>query len=127
MAGRRRRALRHYAGALAAQPVSLTEMLLAVDFATDEAHEVVLVWPEGEPAPEPFLAVLRRTFLRTARSPARRRATRSRGSAGARPSRPERSRPGGRPRTSATAGLCRLPAIAPEKLACELAPARPYE
>src|SRR6266545_1975315 len=57
------RALRHYAPALAAQPAALTEMLLALDFATDAAHEVVLVWPEGEPAPEPFVSVLRRSFL----------------------------------------------------------------
>ena len=30
---------------------------------TDAVREVVLVWPDGAPAPEPFLQVLRETFL----------------------------------------------------------------
>jgi uncharacterized protein YyaL (SSP411 family) len=118
-------ALRHYAGALEAQPTSLSEMLLDVDFATDGPREVVVVWPDGAPAPEPLLAVLRRTFL------------------------PNRALCGGPESTldrlgrtaliaagkaaagSATAyvcerGACRLPAIAPEKLAAQLEPVKPY-
>jgi uncharacterized protein len=57
------RALRAYGGTLAQQPVALAEMLLALDFRTDAAREVVLVWPEGQPAPAPLLEVVRATFL----------------------------------------------------------------
>jgi hypothetical protein len=57
------RALRAYAVALAERPVALTEMLLALDFYTDSPREVVLVWPAGAPAAEPFIDVLRKTFL----------------------------------------------------------------
>jgi uncharacterized protein YyaL (SSP411 family) len=120
-------ALRHYGRALEEQPAALTEMLLALDFATDAVREVVLTWPEGTPAPEPFLAVLRRTFL---------------------PSRALTGAPegGGITRLGAVAaiaagkvavggqptayvcerGACRLPAIAAEKLAAQIAPVRPY-
>jgi uncharacterized protein YyaL (SSP411 family) len=119
-------ALRHYAPALEAQPLSLTEMLLALDFATDTAHEVVLVWPDDEPAPEPFVSVLRRSFLpnralcgaREGEGIARlgEIATVAAGKVAA-----------GRPTAYVCEkGLCRLPAIAPEKLASQIAPARPY-
>ncbi len=119
-------ALRHYAGALEAQPASLTEMLLAVDFATDAAHEVVLVWPEKEPVPEPFVAVLRRTFL-----PNRALTGAAEGHAVARLGRTATVAAGkiaaGRPTAYVCdRGLCRLPAIAPEKLASQIAPVRPY-
>ncbi|HEX9307133.1 MAG TPA: thioredoxin domain-containing protein, partial [Anaeromyxobacter sp.] len=119
-------ALRHYAGALEAQPVALAEMLLAVDFATDAAHEVVLVWPEGEPVPEPFLAVLRRTFL-----PNRALTGAAEGSAVERLGRTATVAAGkvaaGRPTAYVCdRGLCRLPAIAPEELASQIAPVRPY-
>ncbi|MBK9516820.1 MAG: thioredoxin domain-containing protein [Anaeromyxobacter sp.] len=57
------RALRQLAPALEASPLSLTEALVALDLATDEVRQVVLVWPEGAPPPEPLLSVLRRTFL----------------------------------------------------------------
>jgi uncharacterized protein YyaL (SSP411 family) len=118
-------ALRHYAGALEAQPTSLGEMLLAVDFATDAAREVVLVWPDGTPAPEPFLAVLRRSFLpnRAISGGAEadlprlgRTATVAAGKAAA-----------GQPTAYVCErGACRLPAISPEKLASQLAPVQPY-
>ena len=52
-------ALRHYRAALEARPTALGELLLALDFATDAVREVVLVWPEDGPGPEPFLEVLR--------------------------------------------------------------------
>jgi uncharacterized protein YyaL (SSP411 family) len=45
------------------QPAALHEMLLALDFFTDDSPEVVLVWPEGARPPADMLDVLRRTFL----------------------------------------------------------------
>ena len=121
------RALRHYARTLEEQPLALTEMLLALDFATDAPREVVLVWPAGEAAPEPFLSVLRRTFL-----PNRALAGAPEGAglarlAGLAAVAEGKVAAGGK----ATAyvcerGLCRLPAISAEKLAAQVAPARPY-
>jgi uncharacterized protein YyaL (SSP411 family) len=119
-------ALRAYAGTIEAFPGAMNDMLLAVDFSTDAVREVVLVWPEGEPAPEPFLTVLRETFLP------------SRALAGAAEGAPlealgglalfarDKRAAGGR----ATAyvceqGVCRLPAIAPEKLRSQVEPVRP--
>jgi hypothetical protein len=118
-------ALRHYAGALEAQPTSLSEMLLAVDFATDAAREVVVVWPDGAPAPEPLLAVLRRTFLPN------RALCGGPESALDRLGRTALVAAGKTAAGSATAyvcerGACRLPAISPEKLAAQLATVRPY-
>jgi uncharacterized protein YyaL (SSP411 family) len=120
-------ALRHYAQALEDAPTSLSEMLLALDFATDAPREVVLVWPEGSPEPEGFLAVLRRTFL-----PNRAIAGAAEGEPLARlgrvaPVAAEKIAAGGR--TTAYVcerGQCRLPAIEPEKLAAQIAPVRPY-
>jgi hypothetical protein len=118
-------ALRHYAGALSAQPTSLAELLLAVDFATDAAREVVLVWPGGAPPPEDFLAVLRRTFVPNralcgGEEPALERVGRiARVAAG--------KAAAGRPTAYVCErGACRLPAISPEKLASQLATVRPY-
>jgi len=118
-------ALRHYAGALEAQPTSLSELLLAVDFATDAAREVVLVWPDGAPAPDDFLAVLRRTFLPS------RALTGGAEPALGRVGRIARVAAGKTAAGRATAyvcerGACRLPAIAPEKLASQLTTLRPY-
>jgi hypothetical protein len=120
-------ALRHHAPTLEAQPLALSEMLLALDASTDVPCEVVLVWPQGAPAPEPFLRVLRETFL-----PNRALAGAAEGEPLARLGRIARVAAGklaagGR----ATAyvcekGQCRLPAISPEKLAAEIAPVRPY-
>ena len=120
-------ALRHYARALEEHPSAFTEMLLAVDFATDAAREVVLVWPEGEHAPEPFLSVLRRSFL-----PNRALAGAPEGAALQRlgrvaPVAAEKVALGGRPTAYVCErGQCRLPAIAPEKLGSQIAPVRPY-
>ena len=102
-------------------------MLLAVDFATDDAREVVLVWPDGESAPEPFLSVLRRGFL-----PNRALAGAAEGPALERlgrvaPVAAEKVALGGRPTAYVCErGQCRLPAIAPEKLAAQIAPVSPY-
>jgi uncharacterized protein len=119
-------ALRFYRGTLEAQPAALTELLLALDYATDAPREVVLVWPPG-PAPEGFLDVLRRTFL-----PTRALAGGAEGEGLARVGEVAaiaagKVAAGGR----ATAyvcerGACRLPAIAPEKLASQVAPVTPY-
>jgi uncharacterized protein len=119
-------ALRHYSPALEDQPIALTEMLLALDFATDAAHEVVLVWPEDEPAPEPFISVLRRAFL-----PNRALCGAREGEGIARLGEVASVAAGkiaaGRPTAYVCEkGYCRLPAIAPEKLAAQLAPVRPY-
>jgi uncharacterized protein len=57
------RGLRAHASVLEQQPAALHEMLLALDFFTDDAPEVVVVWPEGEAPPAEMLAFLRRTFL----------------------------------------------------------------
>ncbi len=120
-------ALRHHAHTLEAEPAALTEMLLALDFATDSAREVVLVWPEGEAAPESFLSVLRETFL-----PNRALAGAPQGEGIARLGRvalvaAEKVAAGGRPTAYVCEkGQCRLPAIAPEKLASQIAPVTPY-
>ncbi len=47
---------------LARFPLALSELLLAIDFSTDRALEIVLVTPEGGDS-EPLLAELRRSFL----------------------------------------------------------------
>jgi uncharacterized protein len=102
-------------------------MLVALDFATDAAREVVLLWPEGEAAPEPFLEVLRRTFL-----PNRALAGAAEGDAAARLGElaaiaAGKTTAGGRPTAYVCErGACRLPAIAPEKLAAQVRPVRPY-
>jgi hypothetical protein len=119
-------ALRHHARALEDHPLALAEMLLALDFATDAPREVVLVWPEGEPAPEPLLSVLRRAFL-----PNRALAGAPEGAGLARLGRlapvAEGKVAAGRPTAYVCErGRCRLPAIAPEKLAAQIAPVRPY-
>jgi uncharacterized protein len=57
------RALRAYAPVLDQQPAALHEMLLAVDYASDVVPEIVLVWPQGQPASNAFADTLRRMFL----------------------------------------------------------------
>jgi hypothetical protein len=50
---------------LARRPLGLTEALLALDFRTDMAREVAVIWPKqaGPVAAAPLLATVRRTFL----------------------------------------------------------------
>ncbi len=120
-------ALRHYATALAERPLALAELLLALDFASDAPREVVLVWPGGEAAPEPFLSVLRRAFL-----PNRALAGAPEGPGIVRlgriaPVADGKIAAGGKPTAYVCEkGLCRLPAIAAEKLASQIAPVHPY-
>jgi uncharacterized protein len=59
------RAFASLSGALRENPLALTETLLALDYAGDEAREIAVVWPAGAtPAvAQPLLDVLRRTFV----------------------------------------------------------------
>jgi uncharacterized protein YyaL (SSP411 family) len=121
------RALRHYAPVLQDHPGALSEMLLALDFATDAAREVVLVWPEGSPAPEPFLDVLRTRFLpnRALTGAPEGEGIRVLGRTAAVAA--EKVAAGGRPTAYVCEkGQCRLPAISPEKLASQIEPVVPY-
>jgi uncharacterized protein YyaL (SSP411 family) len=125
---RAERALRFYARTLEEQPLALGEMLLALDAATDAALEVVLVWPAGDPPPESFLEVLRRTFL-----PNRALAGAAEGDALDRLAAVAsiasgKVAAGGRPTAYVCErGACRLPAIAPDKLAAQLSTVRGYD
>jgi len=120
-------ALRLYRRTLEEQPLALGDMLLALDAATDAAREVVLVWPAGQPPPEDFLEVLRRTFL-----PNRALAGAPEGVALDRlaavaPIARGKVAAGGRPTAYVCErGACRLPAIAADKLADQLATVRGY-
>ncbi len=59
------RALASLSGSLTENPLALTETLLAVDYATDEAREIAVVWPRGSAmaSAAPLLDLLRRTFV----------------------------------------------------------------
>jgi uncharacterized protein len=59
------RALAGLSGVLTENPLALTETLLAVDYATDEAREIAVVWPRDATiaSAAPLLDVLRRTFV----------------------------------------------------------------
>lgn len=56
-------ALRAYAATLNEQPAALHDMLLAVDYITSAAPEIVIVWPSGKSAPQEFVDPLRRIFF----------------------------------------------------------------
>jgi hypothetical protein len=56
-------ALRANGPTLEQHPTALHDMLLAVDFLTDDSPQVVLAWGAGSPPPAPLVDVLRRTFL----------------------------------------------------------------
>jgi uncharacterized protein len=59
--------LRAFSGALASRPLGLDQMLLALDWASDPAKEIVVMVPEGRgaltPAARPLLDVLGRRFV----------------------------------------------------------------
>ncbi len=59
------RALAALSAPLSENPLALTETLLAVDYATDEAREIAIVWPRGSAmaSAAPLLDLLRRTFV----------------------------------------------------------------
>ncbi len=60
---RAERTLGAFGGTLAATPVALTEMLLALDWLTVSPKEIVIVTPGPRAQAEPFLARLRGRFL----------------------------------------------------------------
>ena len=60
---RAERALRAFAGGLAASATSMSEMLLAVDFYLDSPFEIVIIAPSSPSDAEPFLTTLRSAFL----------------------------------------------------------------
>ena len=60
---RAERSLAAFNGMLTEQPVYLSEMLLAVDFALDSPKEIVIVTPKSRADAEPLLARLRQTLL----------------------------------------------------------------
>jgi uncharacterized protein YyaL (SSP411 family) len=60
---RAERALRAFADGLERAPTALSEMLLALDFATDRAKEIVLVAPSSPAETGPLLARVRATYL----------------------------------------------------------------
>jgi uncharacterized protein YyaL (SSP411 family) len=59
------RALTGLSGPLGENPLALTETLLAVDYADDEAREIAIVWPREATIADaaPLLDVLRRSFV----------------------------------------------------------------
>jgi uncharacterized protein len=59
------RALVSLAGPLSENPLALTEALIALDYFTDEAKEIAVVWPPSASAADarPLLDVLARTFV----------------------------------------------------------------
>ncbi len=120
-------ALRHHAHTLETEPAALTEMLLALDFATDSAREVVLVWPAGQGPPEPFLSVLRETFLPNRALAGAPEGTGIEALGSVALVAASKVAVGGRPTAYVCEkGQCRLPAIEPEKLASQIAPVKPY-
>jgi hypothetical protein len=60
---RAERTLRAFADRLDRAPTALSEMLLAVDFASDRAKEIVVVAPTSPAEAEPLMAKVRATFV----------------------------------------------------------------
>jgi uncharacterized protein YyaL (SSP411 family) len=120
------RALEAHAETLERQPAALHDMLLALDFLTDAAPEVVLVWPAGGAAPAPMIDVLRDTFL-----PNRALTGASEGEAldalgRVAPIARNRVAQDGRPTAYVCeGGACQLPATDAAGLAAALAPVKP--
>jgi uncharacterized protein len=58
------RALASLSAGFRENPLALTEALLALDYASDEAREIAIVWPDdATPTAQPLLEVLARTFV----------------------------------------------------------------
>jgi uncharacterized protein len=59
------RAFASLSGALRENPLALTEALLALDYTTDQAREIAVVWPRDatSASAQPLLDVLRRAFV----------------------------------------------------------------
>jgi uncharacterized protein YyaL (SSP411 family) len=120
------RALAHYGPTLREHPAALGEMLLAVDFSTDTAREVVLVWRDGEDPPEEFVRPLRTTFLPNRALAAAAEGAKLAALAAVAPVAEGRVAIGGKPTAYVCErGQCQLPAISAEKLEENLKPVRP--
>jgi hypothetical protein len=120
------RALGGLAGAMTANPLALTEALVALDWATDEPREIAIVVPDGaDPrAAEPLLAVLRRTFVPN-RALARAAEAALPALARLAPFAADKVAVGGRPTAYVCVrGRCELPVTDPEALAAQLAAPR---
>jgi uncharacterized protein YyaL (SSP411 family) len=122
------RALAGLGGALASNPLALTEALLALDWSSDEPRELAIVTPrDAEPgAAAQLLAVLRRTFV-----PNRAIACFSEGEAPAlgrlAPFVADKVAVGGRPTAYVCVrGRCELPLVEAEPLAALLSRSPPY-
>jgi uncharacterized protein YyaL (SSP411 family) len=118
--------LRVHRRTLEEQPLAFSEMLAALDAASDSFREIVLVWPEGGPAPEPFLEVLRAAYL-----PNRALAGSEEGAldrlAAVAPIATGKVAIGGQPTAYVCQrGACQLPAISPDKLASQIGTAKGY-
>jgi len=120
------RAFQAHASVLEQQPAALHDMLLALDFFTDAAPEVVLVWPEGGEPPADMVDVLRRTFLPnrviTGAEEGSRCDSLARIAAVAR----DKAALGGRPTAYVCErGTCQVPAMDAAALTASLAPVKP--
>jgi len=121
------RALISLSGTLTQNPLALTETLLAVDYANDEAREIAIVWPGDATmaSAAPLLDVLRRTFV-----PNRAIAAACESEVAALgalvPWIADKSALDGRPTAYVCVhGRCDLPVHEPEELVASLARARP--
>jgi uncharacterized protein YyaL (SSP411 family) len=124
------RALGSLAGAMTANPLALTEALVAFDWATDEPREIAIILPRGaDPGgaaaalARPLLDVLRRTFV-----PNRALACAPEDDLPAlarlAPFAADKVAVAGRPTAYVCVrGRCELPVTDPEALAAQLAPA----
>ena len=120
------RAFAAIAPTLADNPLALTEALLALDYATNEAKEIAIVWPgdAGPDAAGPLLDVVRRTFV-----PAHALAAACETDVPALgrlvPFIADKTAIGGRPTAYVCVrGRCELPVHEPDALAARLAPRR---
>jgi uncharacterized protein YyaL (SSP411 family) len=120
------RAFEAHASVLEQQPAALHEMLLALDFFTDESPEIVLVWPEGGAPPVDLVDLLRRTFLPNRVIAGTEEGARSAALARTAPIVSGKVAIGGQPTAYVCErGACQLPAMEVETLASRLSPVKP--
>jgi len=120
------RALQAHAAVLEQQPAVLHDMLLALDFFTDDSPEVVLVWPEGREPPAEMVDVLRRTFLPNRVITGAEEGSRCDSLAGIAPIARDKAAIGGQPTAYVCErGTCQVPAMDAAALTASLAPVKP--
>jgi uncharacterized protein YyaL (SSP411 family) len=123
--------LRAFAQPLEQRPLSLDQLLLALDWASDSPKELVLLVPEGRgaltPAARPLLEVLARRFVPNSVLVVANQADLD-GELGRRIPwlRERRLRDGRATAYVCEGGACQLPTTDPKQLATQLADARPY-